>query len=303
MGGSQVHCYESGVGDNEVLNDAECIATVRRFLSYLPSSNTEPPPFAPTDDPPDRLVEGLEKIVPASPRAAYDVRRVVRAIADRDSWFEVKPTWAKNIVVGLARVGGHAVGVVANQPMQKGGILDSDAADKAARFIRMCDAFNVPLVYLVDVPGFLVGSAVEKQGIIRHGAKMLYATSEATVPKITVVMRKAYGAGYFVMCGRGYQPDVLVAWPFAEISVMGPEGAVNIIFNKQIEAAEDPVAMRAQLLQGIQDTISPYIAAGWAMIDDVIEPAETRRVIVRGLEQARDKRVERPWRKHGNIPV
>jgi len=303
MGGSQVHCYESGVGDNEVQDDAECIATVRRFLSYLPSSNTDEPPYVACDDPPDRLVEGLEKIVPANPRAAYDVRRVARAIADRDSWFEVKPTWAKNIVVGLARVGGHAIGVVANQPMQKGGILDCDAADKAARFIRMCDTFNVPLVYLVDVPGFLVGSAVEKQGIIRHGAKMLYATSEATVPKITVVMRKAYGAGYFVMCGRGYHPDVLVAWPFAEISVMGPEGAVNIIFNKQIEAAEDPAATRAAYLQQIRDTISPYIAAGWAMIDDVIEPAETRRVIVRGLEQARGKRVERPWRKHGNIPV
>jgi acetyl-CoA carboxylase carboxyltransferase component len=303
MGGSQVHCYQSGVGDNEVADDAECLAAVRRFLSYLPSSNTEKPPFAACDDPPDRLVEGLEKIVPTSPRAAYDVRRVVRAIVDRDSWFEVKPTWARNLVIGLARVGGHAVGVVANQPMQKGGILDSDAADKAARFIRMCDAFNVPLVYLVDVPGFLVGSAVEREGIIRHGAKMLYATSEATVPKVTVVMRKAYGAGYFVMCGRGYHPDLLVAWPFAEISVMGPEGAVNIIFNKQIEAAEDPAATRAKLLQQVRDTINPYLAAGWAMIDDVIEPAETRRVIVRGLEQARDKHVERPWRKHGNIPV
>jgi len=187
--------------------------------------------------------------------------------------------------------------------MFKGGVLFVDSADKGTRFIQLCDAFNVPLLFLADVPGFMVGTAVEKQGIIRHGAKMLYATSEATVPKITVVMRKAYGAGYFVMCGRGYQPDVLVAWPFAEISVMGPEGAVNIIFNKQIEAAEDPAAMRAQLLQQIRDTISPYIAAGWAMIDDVIEPAETRRVIVRGLEQARGKRVERPWRKHGNIPV
>jgi len=276
---------------------------VRRFLSYLPSSNTETPPHADTGDPADRAVDELAKIVPASPRAAYDVRRVVRLVADRDSWFEVKPTWARNLVVGFARMAGHAVGVVANQPMQKGGILDSDAADKAARFIRTCDAFNVPLVYLVDVPGFLVGSAVEKQGIIRHGAKMLYATSEATVPKVTVVMRKAYGAGYFVMCGRGYHPDLLVAWPFAEISVMGPEGAVNIIFNKQIEAAEDPAAMRAQLLQQVRDTINPYIAAGWAMIDDVIEPAETRRVIVRGLEQARDKQVTRPQRKHGNIPV
>jgi acetyl-CoA carboxylase carboxyltransferase component len=303
MGGSQVHCYESGVGDNEVADDAACIAAVRTFLSYLPSSNGEQAPFKDTGDPPDRLVNELEKIVPTNPRAAYDVRRVVKAIFDNESWFEVKPTWAKNIVVGFARAAGHAVGVVANQPMQKGGILDSDAADKAARFIRMCDAFNVPLVYLMDVPGFLVGSQVEKDGIIRHGAKMLYATSEATVPKITVIMRKAYGAGYYVMCGKGYQPDVLVAWPFAEISVMGPEGAVNIIFNKQIEASDNPEETKARMIETIRQQISPYVAAGWAMIDDVIDPAETRRVIVRGLEQARDKKVDRPWRKHGNIPV
>lgn len=303
MGGSQVHCYESGVGDNEVDDDAACIEAVRRFLSYLPSSNGEAPPMLRTDDPADRLVEGLDKIVPTNPRAAYDVRRVIKAIFDRDSWFEVKPTWAKNIVIGFARANGSAVGVVANQPMAKGGILDSDAADKAARFIRMCDAFNVPLVYLMDVPGFLVGSQVEKDGIIRHGAKMLYATSEATVPKITVIMRKAYGAGYYVMCGKGYGPDVIVAWPFAEISVMGPEGAVNIIFNKQIEASANPEETRAELLQAIRAQINPYVAAGWAMIDDVIDPAETRRVIVRGLEQSRGKKVDRPWRKHGNIPV
>ena len=303
MGGSQVHCYESGVGDNEVEDDAACIAAVRQFLSYLPSSNTEAPPAHPAEDPADRLVEGLDKIVPTSPRAAYDVRRVIKAVFDSDSWFEIKPTWAKNVVIGFARAAGSPVGVVANQPMSKGGILDSDAADKAARFIRMCDAFNVPLVYLMDVPGFLVGSQVEKEGIIRHGAKMLYATSEATVPKITVIMRKAYGAGYYVMCGKGYGPDVLVAWPFAEISVMGPEGAVNIIFNKQIEASANPEATRAQLLEAIRAQINPYLAAGWAMIDDVIDPAETRRVIVRGLEQARSKKVDRPWRKHGNIPV
>jgi acetyl-CoA carboxylase carboxyltransferase component len=241
--------------------------------------------------------------VPTGPRAAYDVRGVVRALVDHDSWFEVKPGWAKNIVVGLGRLGGHPAGLIANQPMQKGGILDSGAADKAARFIRLCDAFNVPLVYLVDVPGFMVGSGVEKEGIIRHGAKMLYATAEATVPKITVVMRKAYGAGYFVMCGKGYEPDLLVAWPFAEISVMGPEGAVNIIFNKQVEASEDPDATRGRLVDQIRATISPYVAAGWAMIDDVIDPADTRQVVIRGLEQARGKRVERPWRKHGNIPV
>ena len=303
MGGSQVHCYESGVGDNEVEDDRECIDLVRKFLSYFPSSNAEPAPFHDTGDPADRSVEGLQKIVPANPRAAYDVKRVIKAVFDRDSWLEIKPTWAKNIVIGLARAGGHSLGVVANQPMQKGGILDSDAADKAARFIRMCDAFNVPLVYLVDVPGFLVGSQVEKEGIIRHGAKMLYATSEATVPKITVIMRKAYGAGYYVMCGKGYQPDVLVAWPLAEISVMGPEGAVNIIFNKQIEASLDPEATRAQMIETIRAQINPYLAAGWAMIDDVIDPAETRRVIIQGLEQARNKKVDRPWRKHGNIPV
>ena len=303
MGGSQVHCYESGVGDNEVADDRECIEMVRRFLSYLPSSNTEATPFVETDDSADRLVEGLDKIVPVNPRTAYDVRRVIKAIFDRDTWFELKPTWAKNVVVGLARAGGHAVGIVANQPMQKGGTLDSDSADKAARFIRMCDAFNVPLVYLMDVPGFIVGSQVEKEGIIRHGAKMLYATSEATVPKITVIMRKAYGAGYYVMCGKGYGPDVIVAWPLAEISVMGPEGAVNIIFNKQIEASDDPERTRAEMIEAIRAQINPYLAAGWAMIDDVIDPAETRRVIIRGIEQARDKTVDRPWRKHGNIPV
>jgi acetyl-CoA carboxylase carboxyltransferase component len=303
MGGSQVHCYESGVGDNEVENDEECITTVRRFLSYLPSSNLDTTPFVAGDDPPDRLVDGLEKIVPVNPRAAYDVRKVIRLVFDKDSWFELKPTWAKNIVIGFARAGGHAVGVVANQPMQKGGALDSDAADKAARFIRLCDAFNVPLVYLMDVPGFLVGSQVEKEGIIRHGAKMLYATSEATVPKVTVIMRKAYGAGYYVMNGKGYQPDTIVAWPFAEISVMGPEGAVNIIFNKQIESSDNPEATRAHLMETIRAQINPYLAAGWAMIDDVIDPAETRRVIIRGLEQAGDKKIDRPWRKHGNIPV
>jgi acetyl-CoA carboxylase carboxyltransferase component len=303
MGGSQVHCYGSGVGDNEVADDAECIATVRRFLSYLPSSNGEEPPFRATGDPADRLVEGLDKIVPTNPRAAYDVKRVIKAVFDRDSWFEIKPAWAKNIVIGFARAAGHAVGVVANQPMQKGGILDSDSADKAARFIRMCDAFNVPLVYLMDVPGFIVGSQVEKDGIIRHGAKMLYATSEATVPKVTVIMRKAYGAGYFVMCGKGYQPDLIVAWPLAEISVMGPEGAVNIIFNKQIEASDNPDETRRQLINSIRDQINPYLAAGWAMIDDVIDPAETRRVIIRAIEQARNKKIERPWRKHGNMPV
>jgi acetyl-CoA carboxylase carboxyltransferase component len=303
MGGSQVHCYQSGVGDNEVEDDAACIASVREFLGFLPSNNTEPPPLKPTDDPPDRLVEGLEKIVPTNMRQAYDMRKVIRKIADDNHFFEVKPAWAKNIIIGFVRMAGRPVGVVANQPMVKAGSLDNDSADKAARFIRMCDAFNVPLLFVQDVPGFIVGKEVESKGIIRHGAKMLYAVSEATVPKITVIVRKAYGAGYYVMCGKGYYPDLIVAWPTAEISVMGPEGAVNIIFNKQIDAAEDPAATRKVYEDMIRETISPYIAASWGMIDDVIDPAETRKVIIEGLEIASRKKVERPWRKHGNIPV
>jgi len=303
MGGSQVHCYESGVGDLEVEDDAACIAAVKEFLSFLPSNNQEQPPIRPTDDPPDRLLEGIEKIVPANMRQAYDMRKLVKKLADDNHVFEIKPTWAKNIITAFVRMGGRPMGVVANQPMVKAGALDNDSADKAARFIRMCDAFGVPLLFLQDVPGFIVGKEVEKQGIIRHGAKMLYAVSEATVPKITVVVRKAYGAGYFVMCGKGYYPDLIVAWPTAEISVMGPEGAVNIIFNKQVDAAEDPEAARAMFVDMIRQQINPYIAANWAMIDDVIDPAETRKVIIQGLEMAVRKQIQRPWRKHGNIPV
>ena len=303
MGGSQVHCYESGVGDLEVEDDAACIAAVKEFLSFLPSHNQEQPPIKATEDPADRLLEGLEKIVPANMRQAYDMRKLIKKLADDNHVFEIKPTWAKNIITAFVRMGGRPMGVVANQPMVKAGALDNDSADKAARFIRMCDAFNVPLLFLQDVPGFIVGKEVEKQGIIRHGAKMLYAVSEATVPKITVIVRKAYGAGYFVMCGKGYYPDLIVAWPTAEISVMGPEGAVNIIFNKQVEAADDPEAAKAMFVDMIRQQINPYIAANWAMIDDVIDPAETRKVIIEGLEMAVRKKVERPWRKHGNIPV
>ena len=303
MGGSQVHCYESGVGDNEVADDPACIAAVREFLGFLPSNNGEQPPLRPTDDPSDRLLDGIEKLVPVNPRQAYDMRKLIKKLADDGHVFEIKPAWAKNLVTAFVRLGGQSVGVVANQPMFKAGALDNDSADKAARFIRMCDAFNVPLLFLQDVPGFIVGKEVEKQGIIRHGAKMLYAVSEATVPKITVIVRKAYGAGYFVMCGKGYYPDLIVAWPTAEISVMGPEGAVNIIFNKQVEAADDPEAARQMFVDMIRSQINPYIAANWAMIDDVIDPAETRRVIINGLEVAKRKQVERPWRKHGNIPV
>ena len=234
------------------------------------------------------------------------MRKVVHAIVDDGDVFWMKPEWAKNLVTGLARVGGQPIGVVANQPMVLGGALDVNAADKAARFVWLCDAFNIPLVFLHDVPGFIVGSAVEKQGIIRHGAKMLFAVSEATVPKISVILRKSYGAGYFVMNGLAYEADYIVAWPTAEIAVMGPDGAVNIIHRRQLEAIEDDderAAKRLELAEEIRANIDPYIAAGHAQLDDVIDPADTRAAIARGLRITADKQVDRPWRKHGVLPV
>jgi acetyl-CoA carboxylase carboxyltransferase component len=228
---------------------------------------------------------------------------VIRRIVDDGEWFDLKPQWAKTIITCLARMGGRPVGIVANQPKVLAGILENDSADKAARFINLCNAFGIPLLFLQDVPGFMVGTKVEQAGIIRHGAKMLYAVSNATVPKITVVVRKAYGAGYYVMCGKAYEPDLIVAWPSAEISVMGPEGAVNIIFRKQIEAAEDPDALRAEMIETIRKQIDVYIAGGTAAIDDVIDPRETRPVVIRALEMAQDKRVQRPWKRNGVVPV
>jgi acetyl-CoA carboxylase carboxyltransferase component len=303
LGGSKVHCEISGVGDLEVPDDRACIQAIKRYLAYFPSSNVERPPVVPCADPVDRRDDELLSIVPDSPRRAYDVKKVVRAVTDDGSFFEIKPGWARNIVVGLARLAGMPVGVVANQPMVLGGALDNDAADKAARFIMLCDAFGIPLVFFQDVPGFLVGSRVERAGIIRHGAKMLYAVSEASVPKLTVVMRKAYGAGYFVMCGRAYEPDLIVAWPTAEISVMGPEGGTSIVFRKEIAAAPSPEAERARRVEDFRKLIDPYIAAGAALVDDVIDPRETRPVLIRGLEMAQTKHVERPWKKHGVMPV
>lgn len=303
LGGSKIHCEVSGCADLEVADDRACLNAIREYLSYFPSSNTDPLPVRSCEDPAERQDEGLLQVVPDSPRRAYDVKKVIRAVVDHGRFFEIKPAWARNIVVGLARLGGVPVGVVANQPMVLGGALDIDAADKAARFIMLCDAFGVPLVFLQDVPGFMVGSKVERAGIIRHGAKMLYAVSEASVPKLTVVVRKAYGAGYFVMCGRAYEPDLIVAWPTAEISVMGPEGGTNIIFRKEIAAAASPDEERARRVEEFRRLIDPYVAAGAALIDDVIDPRETRPVLVRALEMARTKRVERPWKKHGVMPV
>jgi methylmalonyl-CoA decarboxylase subunit alpha len=305
MGGSQVHTKISGVADLEVPDDPACIEAIRSYLSFFPSSNLEKPPIREASDPIDRRCEDLYDIVPANPRQAYDIRRVIKSIVDDGEFFPMKPDWARSLVTGFARFGGRPVGVVANQPMFLGGAIDVNAADKAARFVWLCDAFHIPLVFLMDCPGFLVGSKVEKEGIIRHGSKMLFAVSEATVPKICVVLRKGYGAGYYVMNGRAYETDLIVGWPTAEISVMGPEGAVNIIGRSILEKIpeEERDAKRNEMIAAVRATIGPYIAAGWSFVDDLIDPADTRRVISRGLEHAQNKHMERPWRKHGVLPV
>jgi acetyl-CoA carboxylase carboxyltransferase component len=303
LGGARVHCRISGVGDMEVKDDRECIEVVKRYLSHFPASSEDRPPLRETGDPEDRMSERLLDIVPESARHPYDMYDVIREIVDDGEILDVKPKFARTIITCLARFGGQPVGIVANQPKHLGGILENDSADKAARFINLCDAFNVPLVFLQDVPGFMVGSKVEHAGIIRHGAKMLYAVSRASVPKITVVVRKAYGAGYYVMCGKAYEPDLIVAWPTAEISVMGPEGAVNIIGRSAIEASDDPERTRQEMLAQVKESIDPYLAARNDMIDDVIDPRETRPTIIRGLRMARDKRLERPRKKHGVMPV
>src|SRR5213078_3974566 len=260
------------VGDLEVKDDHECIEVVKRYLSFFPPNCEEQPPAREAKDPDDRMSEKLLDIVPESPRHPYDMYDVIREIVDDGVYFDIKPKFAKTIITCLARFGGQPVGIVANQPKQLGGILENDSADKAARFINLCDAFNIPLVFLQDVPGFMVGAKVEHAGIIRHGAKMLYAVSRATVPKITVVVRKAYGAGYYVMNGKAYEPDLIVAWPSAEISVMGAAGAVEIVMRRQVEAAEDPAAMRAQLIEAYRRLIDVYVPARNALIDDVIDP-------------------------------
>ena len=303
LGGSRVHCRTSGVGDLEVADDEACIAAIKRYLSFFPSHCEQEPPVRACADPADRMDEGLLDVLPSSNRQPYDMYDVIRRIVDDGDWMDLKPQFARSIITCLARMGGRPVGIVASQPRHLGGILDNDAADKAARFVSLCDAFAIPLVFLVDVPGFMVGTKVEAAGIIRHGAKMLHAVAAATVPKITVVIRKAYGAGYYVMNGRAYEPDLIVAWPTAEISVMGAEGAVEIVFRKEVEAADDPAAKKAELIAAYRGLIDVYVAARNAMIDDVIDPRETRPVVIGALEMAAGKRVERPWKRHGVMPV
>ncbi|MBK8692971.1 MAG: acyl-CoA carboxylase subunit beta [Deltaproteobacteria bacterium] len=303
LGGSKVHCELSGVGDGEYPDDASCIAAVRTYLSYFPSHCEEAPPIVPCADPIERREESLLDLVPDSPRRAFDMYKVIKAVVDHGSVFDIKPRYARNLITCLARINGRSVGVVANNPMHLGGVLDIDAADKGAHFIQLCDAFNIPLVFFQDTPGFMVGTKVEHAGIIRHGAKMLHAMSAATVPKLTVVTRKAYGAGYFVMCGRAYEPDLLVAWPGAEISVMGAEGMVGIASRKLFRGEAMPAEMKQQMVEMIQGYIDVYKVAGWGLVDDVIDPRDTRKVLAWGLELAQHKKLERPYRKRGVMPV
>jgi acetyl-CoA carboxylase carboxyltransferase component len=309
LGGSRVHCRKSGVGDMEVASDEECIERIKQYLSFMPSNCEQPPPLRPDgaggrpSDPVDRREEDLLDVLPESNRKPYDMYEVIRRIVDDGEYLDIKGQWARTIITCLARFGGRPAGVVANQPKHLGGILDNDSADKAARFVNLCNAFGIPLVFLMDVPGFMVGTKVEAEGIIRHGAKMLYAVANATVPKVTVITRKAYGAGYYVMNGRAYEPDLIVAWPSAEISVMGAEGAVEIVMRRQVEEADDPEAKKAELIDAYRKIIDVYIAAGNDMIDDVIDPRDTRETICRGLEMAAGKKIERPWKRQGVVPV
>ena len=303
LGGSKVHSEISGVGDGEVANDDECIAMVRKYLSFLPSHCDEAPPIVACDDPIDRRDEAILDLLPETTRKPWDMYKLIKYIVDGGDFLDIKPRFGRSLITCLARIGGRSIGIVANQPMHMGGILENDSADKGAHFMQICDAFNVPLVFLQDVPGFMVGSKVEHAGIIRHGAKMLHVMSAATVPKITVVCRKAYGAGYYVMCGRAYEPDLIVAWPSAEISVMGAEGMVGIAARKLFGGVEPPPEVREEVLAQIRDRIDIYKSAGWGYVDDVIDPRDTRRAIAWGLELASSKRTLRPPRKHGIVPV
>jgi propionyl-CoA carboxylase beta chain len=304
LGGADVHASTSGVAHFACDSEIECLASVRRLFEFIPQNNREDPARRATEDPFDRQDEELLDIVPDEPARPYDILDVIRRVADDREFYEVHQDYARNIVVGFAHLGGRSVGVVANQPAVLAGVLDINSSDKGARFVRFCDAFNIPLVVFEDVPGFLPGVAQEHGGIIRHGAKLLYAFSEATVPKITVITRKAYGGAYDVMNSKHIRGDINLAWPTAEIAVMGPKGAVEVLFRRQIAEAEDPAAETAAKEADYREQFAhPYIAAARGYVDDVIDPRETRPRLISALDMLENKRDENPWRKHGNIPL
>lgn len=304
LGGAMTHSSVSGVSHFAVDDEDEALNITRTLLSYLPANNTEAPPAIPPADDPWRMDQALNSIVPLDPGEAYNMKDVIRGVVDLDSFLEVHAYFAQNAVVGFARLHGQVVGIAGQQPMTLAGVIDIDAADKIARFVRFCDAFNIPIVTFVDSPGFMPGVAQEHGGIIRHGAKIVYAYSEATVPKLTVVTRKAYGGAYIVMGSKYIRADLTFAWPTAEIAVMGAEGAVNVLYRKQLKKAEDPEEFRAYLVAEYKEKFAkPYAPAAAGHIDDILIPAETRPRLIAALELLRDKQVTRPARKHGNIPL
>jgi len=304
LGGAMTHNSVSGVASFASENEDECFAQIRKLLSYMPSNNLEEPPRVATGHAPDDVDKSIDDVVPGDPNKPYDMRDVVTKVVDNGEFFEVHAHWAKNMIVGFARFDGRSVGIVGNQPAHLAGTIDIDASDKCARFVRFCDAFNIPVITFMDVPGYLPGTTQEWGGIIRHGAKILYAFSEATVPKITIITRKAYGGAYDVMSSKHIGADLVYAWPTSEIAVMGPDGAINIIFRKEIEEAKNKEKRRAELVKEYRDKFAnPYIAAELGYIDKVIFPHETRPLICKGLEMLASKRQSRPPKKHGNIPL
>jgi propionyl-CoA carboxylase beta chain len=304
LGGATAHAARSGVAHFTSVSEQACLEDARYLLSFLPQNNRERPPFAPPSDPRDREDPELDLLVPDEPTKPYDMKQVIRRVVDDGEFLEVNERFAENIVCGFARLGGHSIGVVGNQPRSLAGVLDIDSSVKAARFVRSCDAFNVPLVTFVDVPGFLPGTDQEWRGIIRHGAKLLYAYAEATVPKLALITRKAYGGAYDVMSSKHIRADFNFAWPTAEVAVMGPEGAVNIVFRRELEQSDDPDERRSELIADYRSQFAnPYSAAERGYVDDVIEPRRTRPVLIDALETSLDKREPRPERKHGNIPL
>ncbi|NJM06561.1 acyl-CoA carboxylase subunit beta [Candidatus Gracilibacteria bacterium] len=304
LGGAMTHNSRSGVAHFAAADEAECFEQLRALLSFIPSNNLDEPPYIAPSDLPDRADEALQTIIPDNPRKPYDMVQIIEAVVDDAYFFEVQPFWAKNIVIGFARLDGHPVGVVANHPMHLAGTLDIDSSVKAARFVRFCDAFNIPLLTFVDVPGFMPGTQQEYGGIIRHGAKLLYAYCEATVPKLTVITRKAYGGAYDVMASKHIRADFNFAWPTAEIAVMGVDAAVRIIFRRELAEASDLQSRLAELVGDYQERFAnPYVAAERGYLDAVIEPRETRLALIRALKLARTKRQHLPSRKHGNIPL
>jgi len=304
LGGARVHAEKSGVAHLTCADDAHCLATLRRLLSFLPANNAEDPPRRSCSDPADRREERLDAIVPESPNQPYDMKEVVGMVVDDGDFLEIQPRFAPNVVVGFARLGGRPVGIVANQPMVLAGVLDIDASEKAARFVRFCDCFNLPIVTFEDVPGFLPGTAQEHGGIIRRGAKLLYAYCEATVPKLTVVTRKAYGGAYCVLSSKATRGDWNVAWPQAEIAVMGAEGAARIVHRREIAAAADPAAKEAECIEAYRERYAnPWLAAERGLIDDVVRPRDTRPRLIQALERFANKRQSNPPKKHGNVPL